>query len=94
MKNEVEIPYFDQDYAAAWRDLTVYRLKDLTQVEWINLADRLMRLHMKAYGWQPPEVQTHQSMGERLAELDGHETRFRLKALVDQLDIMHQEQVL
>ena len=94
LRNEVEALYFDRNYADAWRDLTIYRLKDLTQVEWINLADRLMRLHMKAYGWQPAEMQTHQAMGERLAELDGHETRFRLKALVDQLDIMHQEQVL
>ena len=94
VKNGVEISYFERNYAEAWRDLIVYRLQDLSRNEWDELTGKLMYLHAKAYRWQPPEDRVRQEMKGRLAELDGMETRFRLKALVDQLDIAHQEQVL
>jgi hypothetical protein len=94
MKNGVEIPYFVRNYADAWRDLAVYRLQDLSRGEWNELIEKLICLHVKTYRWQPSEDRVHEEMTRRLAELDGMETRFRLKALVDHLDIAHQEQVL
>lgn len=93
-REELDIPYFDRHYADAWRDLTLYRLQDLSHREWDDLTEKLMYLHARAYRWQPPETQVRGEMAVRLAEQQSLETRFRLKGLVDQLDVVHQEQVL
>lgn len=94
VRGDLEIPYFEKDYADAWRGLTRYQLQDLSQQEWDGLAQKLIRLHAKAYRWRPPEVRVRREMAERLAEMQGQETRYKLKALVDQLDLVHQAQVL
>ncbi len=94
VRNELEIPYFAKDYARAWQGLTRYVLQDLSGREWDELAEKLMHLHARAYRWSPPRERVQQELGERLAEMSGQETRYRLKALVDQLDLVHQEQVL
>ncbi len=94
IRNEVEVRYFDQNYAESWRDLTVYRLHDLTLKEWKELSEKLIVLHARAYGWQPPEIGTRQEMADRLSKTRRQEARLKLKALVDQLDLIHQEQVL
>ena len=90
----LEMPYFERNYADAWRYLKRYQLENLSAEEWGDLVEKLMHLHARAYQWQPPEARTRQEMAGRLAEMRGQETRFRLKALVDQLDLVHQEQVL
>ena len=82
------------NYADAWRHLKRYQLETLSSEEWGDLVEKLMHLHARAYQWQPPEARARQEMAGRLAEMRGQETRFRLKALVDQLDLVHQEQVL
>jgi hypothetical protein len=94
IRKEVEIPCFDQNYAEAWRDLTVYRLHDLTLNEWKDLSEKLIVLHARAYGWQPPETRTREELAGRLSETRDQEARLKLKALVDQLDLIHQEQIL
>lgn len=94
IRNEVEFRYFDQNYAESWRDLTVYRLHDLTLKEWKGLSEKLIVLHARAYGWQPPEIRTREEMAGRLSKTGRQEARLKLKALVDQLDLIHQEQVL
>lgn len=93
MQGEEEVPYFALDYAQAWRELNRYRLQDLSGKEWNELIEKLIHLHARAYGWSPPEEQVGQEMSQRLTEMQGQETRFRLKALVDQLDLVHQQRV-
>lgn len=94
IRKEVEIPYFEQNYAEAWLDLTIYRLHDLTLNEWKDLSEKLITLHARAYGWQPPETRIREEMARRLSETRNQEARLKLKALVDQLDLIHQERVL
>jgi len=94
VRGDLEIPYFEKNYADAWKNLTLYRLQDLSQGEWNDLAEKLMHLHARAYRWGPPEAQVRREMAERLSDMQGQETRYKLKALVDQLDLAHQEQVL
>jgi hypothetical protein len=94
MRNDLEIPYFEKDYADAWKGLNRYLLQGLSRKEWDDLSEKLIRLHARAYGWRPPKARVRQEMAERLAEVQGQETRYKLKALVDQLDLVHQERVL
>lgn len=93
VRKEVEIPYFDQNYAAAWKNLNIYRLHDLTQNEWKDLCRKLMVLHGRAYGWQPPKTRTQNKLTGCLPHMRDQETRLKLKALVEQLDIIHQAHI-
>jgi len=94
VRGGLEIPYFEKNYADAWKGLTHYRLQDLSQTEWDGLAEKLMYLHARAYRWEPPDAQVRREMAERLSDMQGQETRYKLKALVDQLDLAHQERIL
>jgi hypothetical protein len=94
VRNEMEVPYFDRNYAKAWRDLTICRLTDLTSAEWKALSEKMMVLHARAYGWRPLETQAREELKRRLSEAHDQEARLKLKALVDQLDLCHQAQVL
>jgi hypothetical protein len=58
------------------------------------LSEKLIVLHARAYGWQPPETRTREEMADRLSKTRHQEARLKLKALVDQLDLIHQEQIL
>jgi hypothetical protein len=91
IRGEMEIPYFERNYADGWRDLNVYRLHDLSKQEWRELSDKLIDLHARAYRWSPPEPRMREEMAGRLDELHNQETRLKLKALVDQLDLVQQE---
>ena len=93
IRGEMEIPYFERNYAEAWRDLNLYRLHDLSRQEWRELSDKLIRLHGRAYHWSPPEAKMREEMALRLDEQGNQETRLKLKALVDQLDLVQQEQM-
>jgi hypothetical protein len=94
VRGEQEIPYFDRNYARAWQSLNTYRLHDLTRKEWEELSRKLISLHAKAYDWQPPEDRVAHEMASRLEAMHNQETRLKLKALVDSLDLAQQEQVL
>jgi hypothetical protein len=94
VRREMEIPYFDRDYARDWRNLNIHRLHDLSRTEWEVLSQKLIRLHARAYGWRPAEAQIAQDMEKRLDATHSQETRLKLKSLVDCLDLAHQEQVL
>ena len=93
IQGEEETSYFDRPYAEAWRTVTRYELQDLSQKEWVALSEMLILLHACAYRWQPPEAQARLALQTRLADVQGHETRYQLKALVDELDLLYQEQV-
>jgi hypothetical protein len=94
VRREMEVPYFERDYAQEWQNLNIYRLLDLSRVEWEELAQKLIRLHAMAYGWMPPEARLAQAMANRLDAAHNQETRLKLKSLVDCLDLAHQEQIL
>ena len=94
IRNEEELPYFEKDYARAWTGLNRYLLHDLSAKEWQALIEKLMHLHARAYQWHPPEADVRREMARRLSHMRGQETRYRLKGLVDELDLAHQDQIL
>lgn len=94
IRNEEEIPYFKKNYARAWTNLKRYLLHDLSAKEWHALIEKLMHLHARAYRWHPPEADVRREMARRLSHMQGQETRYRLKGLVDELDLAHQAQIL
>lgn len=92
---EPALPYFAHDYAAAWEKLPRYLLQDLTQAEWNAVITQLILLYHRAY--QTPEANstalatlTH-ALQQTVAHSAGLETRFRLKALIQELDCYWQE---
>jgi hypothetical protein len=93
IRKKVEIPCFDRDYANAWQQLNVYRLHDLTPKEWHTLCEKLIILHGRAYGWQPPKKRAREALAICLKYTRDQEARLKLKALVEQLDIIHQNQL-
>jgi len=82
-----QVPVFERNYAHEWRDLNLYRLADLSAREWEELTGKLVHLHARAYRWHPAEARVNAAMRTRLAEFPSMETRSKLKALVDQLDL-------
>ncbi|MGK5094271.1 BREX system ATP-binding domain-containing protein [Deltaproteobacteria bacterium TL4] len=94
IRNEVEIPYFKQNYGDAFKDLNLFRLQDLSQKEWSDLVSKLILLYTKAYHWDFPMAQLRPNLSKRLDGTKGQETRFRIKALIDELDLKHQEPLL
>ena len=93
IRKKMEIPCFDQNYAEGWRSLNLYRLHDLTPKEWRTLCEKLIILHGRAYGWQPPEKRAREALSICLKYTRDQEARLKLKALVEQLDIIHQNQL-
>lgn len=89
-----ESPYFDMNYAHAWKNLNVHRLHDLSGKEWDELIRKLFLLHTKAYTWVPENGRIQEKMETVLARTANRETRLRMQSLVNQLDMAHQEQVL
>jgi hypothetical protein len=94
VRKEQELRYFEENYADAWRNLNIYRLQDLSAEEWEILAEKLLYSYAKAYEWNPPETKIRREMAVSLAETGDRETRLRIKALVNQLDLAHQKIVL
>ncbi|MBW2708627.1 MAG: DUF2791 family P-loop domain-containing protein [Deltaproteobacteria bacterium] len=86
-----ELPYFDMNYAHAWKNLDVHRLHDLSGKEWDELTRKLLLLHTKAYKWTPENGRIQEEMETVLAQTVNRETRLRMQSLVNQLDIAHQE---
>lgn len=92
--NEEEEPYFKKDYAAAWQKVRKLQLQDLSKKEWQDLIDKLIQIHTRAYRWNQPEKELSKSLEQRLNASKNQETRYKLKALVDELDLHHQELLL
>lgn len=93
---EDEKQTFSQNYAEAWKDLTIVRLEESSAKSWETLQTRLIQLYAEAY-----QIDLSQQMKELKAKLHhlldplkALETRFKLKALVNQLDIETQSMQL
>jgi len=94
LRNQPEAPYFATNYADAWQSLTLYRLNDLSASEWATITEKLIYLHAKAYNWQPSASETRKKTAKILTDTRGQEARFKIKALIRQLDLDQQKIVL
>jgi hypothetical protein len=54
----------------------------------------LIHLYAKAYDWQPEPRQLQEQLAATLSETGSREARLKIKALVNQLNFVHQEIVL
>ncbi len=88
---DYDLPYFDRDYAEAWRHLSVYQLPSLSQSDWRQLCETLVTLHGAAYQWAADRDGFLPRLFDRLGVLPLQDTRATLKALVDELDQAQQE---
>jgi len=77
---------FPKNYAESWRDLNILRLSDFSSQGWELLLDRLMQLYSQAYQIELP-IQLKEQLQSLLKRFEAQETRFKLKALVNKLDI-------
>jgi hypothetical protein len=84
---------FPKNYAEAWMDLNILRLQDFSSQGWESLLDRLMQLYSQAYQIDLP-LHLKGSLQSLLDRLEVQETRFKLKALVNKLDIETQQVLL
>jgi P-loop Domain of unknown function (DUF2791) len=80
---------FLQNYAEDWKDLNILRLQDFSSGAWETLQNRLIQLYGEAY---QIDLSNHligikEKLHNLLQKLKDQETRFKLKALVNQLDI-------
>lgn len=90
-EEDYRLPYFDRDYAAAWRDLSVYHLRALPRETWQALCETLIALHGTAYHWPAERDGLLPLLTQRLTHLPLQDTRTTLKALVDELDQVQQQ---
>lgn len=90
-EEDYDLPYFDRDYAVAWRDLSVYQLRGLSLQVWQELCETLIALHAAAYHWSADRGHLLPMLTERLKALPLQDTRATLKALVDELDHVQQQ---
>ncbi|MGB7977912.1 MAG: BREX system ATP-binding domain-containing protein [Chlamydiales bacterium] len=84
-----EIPRFPQNYSETWKSVQIVRLQDSSLARWETLQDRLITLYAEAYQIDitAKALEIKQQMRVLLGKLNSQETRFKLKALVHQLDI-------
>lgn len=85
-----EVSQFPQNYSEIWKNLQIIRLQDSFPTRWETLQDRLINLYAEAYqidiAAKVPEIKHH--MKDLLEKLKMQEMRFKLKALIHQLDII------
>jgi hypothetical protein len=87
---------FSQNYATAWKQLNVVRIQESSASRWEALQNRLIQLYAEAYQIDLADQVTDikNKMQQLLERLKAQETRFKLKALVNQLDIETQHHLL
>ena len=81
---------FSQNYFDVWKSLQIIRLQDSSRARWEALQDRLIALYAEAYqiDLSVKTLEIKQQMRDLLEKLNSQETRFKLKALINQLDII------
>lgn len=85
-----EMPQFPQNYFDAWKNLEIIRLQDSSSSRWEALQERLINLYAEAYqiDLSGKNLEIKQQMRDLLEKMNSQETRFKLKALINQLDII------
>ncbi|MGH8065754.1 MAG: BREX system ATP-binding domain-containing protein [Candidatus Entotheonellia bacterium] len=90
-EEDYHLPDFDRDYAQAWRQLSAYQLRSLSRTAWQDLCDTLIALHAAAYGWHADREDLLPLLTAHLSTLPLQDPRSTFKALVDELDQVHQQ---
>jgi hypothetical protein len=86
---------FSRNYAEAWKNLNIVRLKEFSSDNWKELLNRLIQLYAEAYQVDFPNlIAIRERLQNLLEKIIAQETRFKLKALVHQLDIETQRDLL
>lgn len=85
-----DAPSFPKNYGEEWKSLQMIRLQDSSLARWEILLERLINLYAEAYqiDLSAKNLEIRQHMRALLEKLKTHETRFKLKALIHQLDII------
>lgn len=79
-------PIFSKNYSEAWQNLHLFRLEALSSRGWESLLERLIQLYSQAYQVELP-LKIKGILQNLLDKINVHETRFKLKALINKLDI-------
>jgi hypothetical protein len=90
-EEDYSLPEFDCDYAQAWRQLSIYQLRSLSPATWRDLCETLIALHAAAYGWPADRERLLPLLTASLPTLPLQDARSTFKALVDELDQVHQQ---
>jgi hypothetical protein len=88
---DYDLPDFDRNYAQAWRHLSTYQLRGLSWAAWQGISATLIALHTAAYGWHADHDRLLPQLAAHLHTLPLQDLRLTLKALVDELDQVHQQ---
>lgn len=93
---EDEKQTFSRNFKEAWKGLNVVHLEESSSGEWDALQNRLIQLYTEAYqvDLSHQMIQVKEKLQRLLDKLKAQETRFKLKALVNQLDIETQDHLL
>jgi hypothetical protein len=91
-EEDYRLPEFDRNYAQAWRHFSTYQLRGLSPAAWRDLCDTLISLHAAAYGWHADRECLLPLLAARLPTLALQDLRATLKALVDALDQVQQQE--
>jgi hypothetical protein len=89
---DYRLPEFDRNYAQAWRQLSIYHLRHLSLADWRDLCDPLIAVHAAAYGWHADRAHLLPLLTALLPTLPLQDPRSTFKALVDELDQVHQRE--
>jgi bacteriophage exclusion system BrxC/D-like protein len=84
------LPEFERNYAQAWHQLSMYQLRSLSLADWRELCHLLIAVHAAAYGWHAEREQLLPQLAALLSTLPLDDPRSTFKALVDELDQVHQ----
>jgi hypothetical protein len=91
-EEDYRLPDFDRDYAQAWRQLSIYQLHSLSPAAWRELCDTLIALHAAAYGWPADRERLLSLLTAGFPTLPLQDPRSTFKALIDELDQVHQQE--
>lgn len=91
-EEDYHLPEFDRNYAQAWRHVSTYQLRGLSLAAWRDLCDTLISLDAAAYGWHADRDRLLPRLAARLPTLPLQDLRATLKALVDALDQVQQQE--
>jgi hypothetical protein len=90
-EEDYRLPEFECDYAQAWRQLCVFQLRGLSLADWQDLCYPLIAVHAAAYGWHADRKHLLPLLTAHLHTLPLQDPRSMFKALVDELDQVHQQ---
>lgn len=90
---ESEKKPFSCNYAEAWKNLNIIRLQESASSRWETLQNQLIQLYAEAYQIDLSHqiAKIKEKMQLLLEKFKAQEMRFKLKALVHELDIETQE---